>query len=233
MRVPSWLLNLLHLAVIVAVPIFLVLTAVQLLLFPWFIRYEYIRPGFPPDRHVPAGGYPLEREERQALAERALRSVVGPEGMRLLEEARFEGTGAPAFNAREIRHMADVRRVIRWARVVYGMTLLILIGGTLALAFTPALQHRAAQGLIVGAGLTLALLLTILTLALVNFNLFFTAFHRLFFEGDTWLFRADDTLIRLFPLPFWVDATFFIGGVTGLAALFVLLAAWRWQKRIP
>jgi uncharacterized membrane protein len=38
---------------------------------------------------------------------------------------------------------------------------------------------------------------------------FFTAFHHLFFTGDSWLFLFSDTLIRLFPIRFWQDAFLF------------------------
>ena len=68
------------------------------------------------------------------------------------------------------------------------------------------------------------------------FNVFFTQFHHLFFEGDSWLFLFSDTLIRLFPIRFWED-TFLAGagivlaGGLGLAPGLVCggdcAAAWR------
>jgi uncharacterized membrane protein len=45
---------------------------------------------------------------------------------------------------------------------------------------------------------------------------FFSAFHSLFFEGDSWIFLYSDTLIRLFPIRFWQDA-FLWGAVIALA----------------
>jgi integral membrane protein (TIGR01906 family) len=50
--------------------------------------------------------------------------------------------------------------------------------------------------------------------AVINFDFFFVLFHQMFFTGDSWLFLSTDSLIRLFPLPFWMDA----------AALWVILA---------
>ena len=44
---------------------------------------------------------------------------------------------------------------------------------------------------------------------------FFTAFHKLFFVGDSWLFLYSDTLIRLFPIRFWQDA-FLLAAVIAL-----------------
>ena len=45
----------------------------------------------------------------------------------------------------------------------------------------------------------------------VSFWNFFTVFHEIFFKGDSWLFLYSDTLIRLFPLPFWESAFAFVG----------------------
>ena len=56
--------------------------------------------------------------------------------------------------------------------------------------------------------------------ASVSFWQFFTLFHRLFFQGDSWLFEYSDTLIRLFPLRFWQDVFL---SVMGLILIFGLL----------
>jgi integral membrane protein (TIGR01906 family) len=59
---------------------------------------------------------------------------------------------------------------------------------------------------------------------LINFDSLFTEFHRIFFEGDTWLFQTSDTLIRLFPLPLWQDAFIFIGVFSSIMALVLGIA---------
>jgi uncharacterized membrane protein len=55
---------------------------------------------------------------------------------------------------------------------------------------------------------------------------FFTLFHALFFEGDSWLFLNSDTLIRLFPIRFWQDA-FLLGALIALGGGFALAMAPR------
>ena len=76
-----------------------------------------------------------------------------------------------------------------------------------------------------GSGLTIVILVGIVTYLLLNFNTFFTQFHEVFFESSTWTFLWSDSLIRLFPLKFWEDAFTFVGG----GALEALpLAAWAW-----
>jgi integral membrane protein (TIGR01906 family) len=44
-------------------------------------------------------------------------------------------------------------------------------------------------------------------LAYTAWDAFFVFFHRVFFSGDSWLFAYSDTLIQLFPVDFWMDAT--------------------------
>jgi uncharacterized membrane protein len=74
-------------------------------------------------------------------------------------------------------------------------------------------------------GLALSLALIAVVGILLNpdiFWAFFSGFHALFFEGDSWLFYYSDTLIRLFPIRFWQDAVIAIasialGGGLGLA----------------
>lgn len=209
----------------VALPIALVLSNVFLIASDAFIRHEYDKPSFPADEYYPPGGYPLPRAEREALAKLGLASVLRPDGIRLLEEARFARTGEPAFNEREIRHMRDVNALIqraRWAlwiawAVLVGEAVLLLVAGerralfrSLRASSAGALAAFAALGLFIGLG----------------FNIFFTAFHRVFFEGDTWLFLYSDTLIRIYPTKFWFDVSLYLAGMT-LAELGLVAAGSR------
>jgi integral membrane protein (TIGR01906 family) len=168
--------------------------------------------------------------ERTDLAMVGLRSIIGPEGMRVLEEARFQETKAPAFNAREIQHMRDVRWLFQRARVISWVALAVLLGGGVFLTrrdghrlLTPPLLASVVATLASAGALGLYIVL--------NFNSFFTRFHLMFFAGETWLFRRDDTLIRLYPTDFWFDAAFIIAGLTVLELAVVGLGAWWVRKR--
>ena len=44
-------------------------------------------------------------------------------------------------------------------------------------------------------------------LILLGFDGFFTRFHEVFFEGDSWRFSTTDTLIRIYPEQFWGDVS--------------------------
>ncbi len=217
--------------VAITLPVLLLIANTKLLMTDAFIDYEYGKASFPEDTAVPSGGYSLPPAERINLAKIALRSVTSPEGMQLLREARFERTNQPAFNQREIRHMDDVRILIGWSNLVFFGGQLLFVVGLAWLLHPAATRPAAAQALLTSAVSTLVLALGLVGFVLVNFGTFFTQFHHLFFEGDTWLFRPDDTLIRLFPRPFWFDAALFIGGLTALELIVVGGISWWWLTR--
>jgi len=208
------------------VPFLLVVANIRIVANPWFIQFEYGRPGFPAD------AYGFTPEQRTPLALAGLHSVV-PEGAGLieLEQAKLP-TGEPAFAAREIKHMQDVR--VLMARVFplalsMGSALIIL-----AIVFrkSPAYHDIVPQGLRAGSILTLLLLAGLIAYILINFDAFFLQFHQLFFEGDSFAFRYDDTLIRLYPEQLWSDAAILIGVLTGaMAAALLALSGW-WLKRV-
>jgi integral membrane protein (TIGR01906 family) len=227
------LVNGLRILIIALIPIVLVLTNVRLLLTPWFPRIEYAMPGFPPDP------YGFTRQERLHWANVALDYLLNDEGIEFLARLRFPpGETAPVescqyyldgdcnrlYNDRELRHMEDVKMVTQWALRVWAM---VGIAALVAAGLLAYAGERAAlrSALLVGAGLTLGIAIAIVLYILVNFNTFFTQFHMVFFEGDTWIFLWSDTLIRLFPLRFWQDAFIFIGTATTMQAVLLGLYA--------
>jgi integral membrane protein (TIGR01906 family) len=208
------------------IPFLLVVANIRLVANPWFIQFEYNRPGFPADVY----GFTLEQRTPLALA--GLYSVV-PEGAGMieLEQAKLPN-GEPAFNAREIKHMLDVRVLMA---TVFPLAILIssaLI--VLAIVFRKSEVYRDAvpQGLRAGATLTLILLGGLIAYILINFEAFFLQFHQLFFEGDSFAFRYDDTLIRLYPEQLWSDASILIGVLTGVMAAALLAISWWWLKKV-
>ena len=97
-------------------------------------------------------------------------------------------------------------------------------------AHVPRWREVVPSGLRNGATLTLALLVGLIAYILINFDAFFLQFHKLFFEGDSFQFRYDDTLIRLYPEQLWSDASILIGILTGIFALVILVGSIWWLK---
>ncbi|HEY58943.1 MAG TPA: TIGR01906 family membrane protein [Anaerolineae bacterium] len=202
-QVFSWLISL------AVVPVLVVL-GLRLMLTPLYIQIEYRLPGFPPDP------YGFSQADRLHWAELSRQYLLNDAPIAFLGDLRFEDGGA-VFNDRELRHMADVKRVVKGALTVgYAALAFVLVLGLWAWrrGETAFYRHALARG----GWLTMAFVGLIVLFSVAAFNVFFVAFHRIFFEGDTWLFNYSDTLIRLFPERFWRDAFLWEGGVTlGLA----------------
>jgi integral membrane protein (TIGR01906 family) len=192
------------------------------LMHPRWVLFEYARPNFPDD------DFGFSTQERTRLAITGIESIVGPRGVVVLQEARLED-GSPAFNEREIGHMQDVRVVT--SRIYLAQRMLFL-AAVIALVASGEARAAAPTALLTGAGVTVVLLVALVAFVLTGFDTFFTAFHRVFFSGDTWLFNFSDTLIRLYPPQFWFDAATVIGVTSIVEAIVLGVAAWWWGRSV-
>ena len=164
----------------------------------WFLAWTYTwRPGFPDDQYgftdadrLHYGSYTVDYLFNLAT-ERYLSDVVLPDG-------------TPLFTSGEIAHMADVKTLIGI------LTLTAVVAAIGMIVFGVYKCRRGGSGvrgsLRAGPILTLVLFAALAVLAIVGWDQFFTGFHDIFFAEGTWTFYMDDSLIRLFPPQFWVDA---------------------------
>lgn len=205
----------------VAILLTFLLTSVRLLLTRGFIRFEYAIPGFPADP------YGFTKTDRIHYADIALDYLLNDEGIEFLGELELEN-GSPAYGARELRHMQDVKQVTQAAlRVWLGAGLVAVALGLLL--WQAAGLAELTQALVGGARLTALVMALLLVGLLIGFSVVFVGFHRVFFEGNTWLFNYSDTLIRLFPELFWqvAFATISVGTLTQSGVLYVVA---RWLE---
>ncbi|MDT8897567.1 MAG: TIGR01906 family membrane protein [Thermanaerothrix sp.] len=218
-RLSSWLLGL----TTILLPLLLITTAIRILLTPTYLQIAYRLPAFPPD---PFG---FTTEERLYWANYSLTYLLNQADISFLADQTLSN-GQPLYNARELRHMVDVKNLVQLMLHVW--TALIIFYGVVGIWFWRTHQGSAFwRALSRGGWLTLGLILLILIGVVVSFNWLFTAFHRLFFEGDTWLFYYSDTLIRLFPLRFWQDAFTAMGLLTLTLALITALGGQKLASR--
>jgi integral membrane protein (TIGR01906 family) len=217
----QWLLAL-------TLPILLLALNLRLVTGHWFVRWEYRRAGFPPD---PFG---LPTAERIRLAKVCQDFLASNADISLLADLKLPD-GEPAFNERELRHMSDVQSVYHGLTIAGIVSGLIWIGGGVALVASEQARERIPAALLNGSLITLGLLTGVGTFMVVSWGEFFTAFHRLFFEGQTWIFPNSDTLIRLFPIRFWIDIAATLVGflVVEAAALGGAGWAYRWTAARP
>lgn len=202
-------------------PLALIGLALRILLTPVYYTIEYNMPYFPADE------YGFTKADRLQWAPFAVEYLVNSTDISYLGDLKFED-GSPLYGERELKHMEDVKGVTQGALRVWYISLAILIllailasRGNWIPDYINGLRRggmwmiglAATLGIIAGAGI------------LLNpdiFWTFFSWFHTLFFEGDSWLFYYSDTLIRLFPIRFWQDAflaaaVISLGGGLGLA----------------
>lgn len=215
MKIPPWLTSLLGVLVVIALPIFLVLSNVNLIMTPWYVQYEYAKRDFPP----------AERFDAAARAKFAIETVRYTRGE--LTHADLQNLGV--YNERELSHMRDVQQVAKSALAVnYALGIFIAIA--LVVLWRASSPTAAWSAVFNGAVLTLVIFGAIGLFALVAFDAYFVLFHRIFFVGDSWLFFTTDSLIQFYPEPFWVDASLGIALFTLVEAVVLLVLAW-WARR--
>ncbi len=178
----------------------------------WFIEWEYSKPDFPEDP------YGMDREYREYLAKLGLKAVTTEKGMEEFRRAKLPD-GRRAFNEREIKHMEDVREILKvtfpviYVSVPVFLFLLVLTGSTSA----------AGKVLVGGSLITLGILTLVLAFSLIDYELAFEVFHNYLFDPYSWRFRETDTLLRIYPMKFWFDGTIFV--ITASALLSFLSLA--------
>ncbi len=195
----------------VFVPFALTFVGLRLLLTPAFPQVEYRTPGFPADEY----GFTLQ--DRLHWSTLSIDYLVNNADISFLGNLTFPD-GSPLFNARELSHMHDVKQVVRPVLWIGYMIWLLIVGLGLWAHFAGWMKEYLS-GLRRGGWLTLGLVVVLGVFATTSFWQFFTIFHELFFTGGSWLFLYSDTLIRLFPLPFWEDAFLFAGVLDVLGGL--------------
>ena len=189
-------------------PLLLVVTAILMLLNPVFLDLEYRRPGFPADTM----GFTLA--ERLKYARASVAYLVNTKGIQSLEELQFSD-GTAFYNDRELSHMLDVKAVVQGALHWWlaGLLIMAILSGW---AIQTGNKRELWRSLSWGGFLTVGIIVFFMIYLLFNFDSLFTQFHKLFFESGTWVFYYSDSLIRLFPLPFWQDC-FIVTGVLSLS----------------
>lgn len=216
-RLLSWLVALL-------LPVAIVLTAVRLLLAPWFLTFEYNTPNFPDDP------YGFTKEERLHWSNLSVEYLVNDAGIEFVGDLRFPD-GTPVFNERELSHFLDVKVILGATLTVWRLALLGLV--LLALwAWRGGWMDDYRLGLARGGWLTVLLIGSIIVFVVLSFRVLFVAFHNVFFAPGTWTFSYSDTFIRLFPERFWRDIFLYVGGFSvGVGLLTALFTPRKKRNR--
>jgi integral membrane protein (TIGR01906 family) len=218
-KAAQWILQIL-------IPVVLIISSVWILLntAKWWVQIEYRLPGFPEDRF----GFTLE--DRLYWSAIDIEFLLNDGDLDYFDDFRLED-GSPMHNQRELRHMDDVKRLIHavWYVLGIGLILCLILEVSLGM-FADA--RIALETLKKGARNTLILVLLLILGVIVAFGVLFVGFHRVFFEGNTWLFLFSDTFIRLYPERFWRDTFVFLALITAVASLVVYLLSNLFLRRM-
>lgn len=207
------------LLIILLVPVLIIGGITRLLSTDAFLAYEYSKAGFPPD------SYGFTAEQRFELASANVHYVRAHAPVDALATQTL--AGAPVYTAREAAHMADVRAVFQAILRAWqiALVLFLLLGSFLWSRYE---KRTLAAALQTGGIVTSAFVLSVGLLAYFVWQAWFNLFHRFFFEAGSWLFDYADTLIRLFPLKFWSDATFTISLLSLAGGILTALIGRLW-----
>lgn len=128
-------------------------------------------------------------------------------------------SNAGLLNDREIRHMRDVKRLTQSVMWLYKFTLLIFVMSLLMVLKRRRSRLLLPYLLVAGGLISLTLVTLMMAFVFLAWDQFFAGFHQLFFEEGTWLFYAEDTIIRLFPEVFWIDTAAAIILITAIGSV--------------
>lgn len=207
---------------LICVPLTLILAGIHTVASSWFLWAEYHRPGFPAD------AYGFDTEQRMAYGAHGLSYVTNLAPERFLADVR-DAEGNPLFTAAEVGHMTDVKMVLLISTAAVCLLLILAVLSSLSLRRSaPGAVRRAVFA---GCWVTLTVMIALGVAGALGWQQLFTGFHEVFFPQGNWAFRADDTLIRLYPPQFWVDAAATVLAVVVMLLSLLLIMTWPTAAR--
>ncbi len=132
------------------------------------------------------------------------------------------------FNDKEKAHMVDVKKLITLAQTLLnvGIALLTIIFIIEITTNREAFNYKFFKGVSITMVATLFALLLIGAYAVIDFDAFWTSFHKVFFTNNLYLLNPNtDFLIRMMPLQFFIaivkklGLTFLYGFVISLGSM--------------
>jgi integral membrane protein (TIGR01906 family) len=196
----------------VAAALAILLTGPLLLFNPWFVSFEQARFGVP-------ASLGTDQASVDRVTARMLADLVRDGGF----GQSLDGP-TPILDVAERSHMRDVGGLVRALVVLEGLALVVLVLAGRRLRAEPARRGRLL--LVAAAGVGAAAIVLGAFFA-ISFDAAFAGFHALFFAAGTWQFGPDSNLIRLFPEPFWFEASLLAGVTIVVAALIAALVGRR------
>ena len=217
------IIRILRTLLVLLIPIIFMLGSARLLTADAYLAFEYGKTSFPSD------SYGFTPQQRFILASTNIHYVRAHLPNDELSKQTLNGV--PVYNEREVTHMADVKGIFQVVLRVWQVAFILFL--LLGFIFWQNGQRMAlASALQYGGLLTSGTIFTIALLAIFAWQTWFDLFHRFLFVPGSWLFSYSDTLIRLFPVKFWFDATLTISVLSFVGGLLLVLLGRQWRLSI-
>ena len=136
--------------------------------------------------------------------------------------------GRIVYNEQEVLHMIDVRNLYKACGIVrfvfFALSAVLIIVS--AIIVKSDFVDVLARGYIIGVIILLIIIACLGIYAAIDFDSFWTSFHKIFFTNDLWLFDYSKSLmIRMCPLELFSGIiVFFTVPFVGIMVLFLIIA---------
>ena len=120
-------------------------------------------------------------------------------------KVHVNGEEVEMFDNRETLHMIDVKALYLNAITVTRILLAIGLCAFAVLLIIKSTRRQALRGYHIGNIVFLGIIALLGIYALLDFNSFWTSFHKVFFTNDLWLLYPDERLIQMVPEQFFSD----------------------------
>lgn len=137
--------------------------------------------------------------------------------------------GRPAYSAREISHMQDVKGLVRaMHKMQWLFGIVLALSAVLAIVLGKSRRSVSVNHAFLRGGITtVVLVLAVCLVGIIAFPWLFTLFHKISFSNDFWLLDpSKHLLVQMFPQRFWFEATFFVILASALEGLAIAGSGW-------
>ncbi len=225
-KLTKWPLRLSSKFLTLGLPLILILFTTRIWFSSPIMKWEYKRPSMPKDI------YGFTTNDRIKYGTRVLEYILdNSKDISYLRNMTFLN-GKPMFNARELKHEEDVKKVVKLITKVSYFFIFIYVFLFLLFLINRGTRRLLLRSVFWGGVFSFLIILIGSLVSLFAFEAFFELFHKfLGFEGDSWLFKSSDALIRLFPLKFWLDMFMIIFAGVLLESFILIILAWFYGRK--
>jgi integral membrane protein (TIGR01906 family) len=202
---------------VIALPVALVTSNIRILI-NTPLTYDYAF-----DRYDADAETGLSRDDLDSVAG-GLRDYFNNGEDTFYQTVTEDGLEGPVFNARETRHLQDVKDLIVWVNRAQEASIVFVLAYVVAFFIwaRDGNVRQLAMHCLVGLGIGLLAVGSVGIVAALGFDAAWERFHNIAFANDFWLLNTrTDHLIQMFPEPFWRDMTILLGIMCAAEALLI------------